>query len=335
MRAFLFGLDRDQPERFAAMLAEKGYQAVVCAPDERQINALRQAGLDAYLCVPAFPLSDGGSLCVDTEGQKRAWFSSTCPCDEAAVQRGLSRIDALAHTAGIRGIYLDGARFASPASAEGEAAFFTCFCPHCRARAEKLGLDLEEGRRQLIALRRGERKDFPSILADFRAKVIAAYFARFVETVHAAQAGLEANAFVFAPSLGRLVGQVEAAYGGLDALSPMLYRAYPGSFGTACLNHEYRALLRLFGRERTEHMTGVALPETSLEMEFLPEALERETRAARISFSGRLEPIIQLADPLLKESVQAVARGGAQGCGFFAYSGDGAERLPDLRRFYR
>ena len=331
MRMLLFGMDQEQPAQFAQALAEKGYQAVVCAAEERQISALRRAGLEAYLCVPAFPLSDGGGRCVDTEGRERIWFSSGCPCDEEAAERGLRRIAALARTAGIRGIYLDGARFASPASAEGEEAFFTCFCPHCRARAEKLGLDLEEGRRQLVALRQGKRTGFPPVLAAFRSQVIADYFTRFIETVHAAGPGLEANAFVFAPSLGWLVGQTGAAFAGVDVLSPMLYRAYPGSFGTACLNHEYGALLRLFGRESAERMAGMALPSNPLEAGFPPDALERETRAARALFSGRLEPIVQLADPLLRESVRAVARGGAQGCGLFAYASGGAQSLPEPR----
>lgn len=330
MYYFLCGMDRNEPETFARALKKKGFTAVICDANQRQIDALNQAGLKAYLCVNAFPLKDGGDVCRDIEGIERVWFSSGCPCDESAMTRSLDRIAASARLEGLAGVYLDGARFASPASFEGDDAFFTCFCPHCQARARELGIDLEKARRDMISLKRRETSVFSPEMAKFRALVVADYFDRFIQVVHGIRAGLEANAFVFAASLMHLVGQVPDAWRGLDALSPMLYRAFPQEFGTACLSHEYAALLRMFGRDTTQALTGVTPPDDPRYQGFMPQALARETRAARAQFSGRLEPIIQLDDPLLPASIQAVQEGGADGCGFFSYHGQGADAIPTV-----
>ena len=139
MYFYMFGMDAVAPEHCASQLAKLGFSAIVCPADRRCINAVRNAGMEAYVCAQAFPLISDMGECRDVDGQARVWFSSGCPSDRDAVHSREDKWFALAQTEGLNGAFIDGARFASPASPEGTEALFTCFCPNCMAQMEAAG----------------------------------------------------------------------------------------------------------------------------------------------------------------------------------------------------
>ncbi|HML49557.1 MAG TPA: hypothetical protein PKE04_22700, partial [Clostridia bacterium] len=247
MFAYMFGMDLDQPDACARTLKARGIGAVVATPTPAVAEACARHGLALYACAGALSIAGRADIkpCLDVYGQPRVWFGSGCPNDPALLETRLEQAERLAKTPGLAGIFLDGARFASPASAEGPEAFYTCFCPHCAEQAEALGLDWSrtgEGLRRFAA---GEDALPPAAWLAFRSRCAGQVMARFRETFRAANPDLKLGAFVFAASLGGLVGQTAQACAGFDILAPMLYRRYPAKHGPACLNHEYAALLRL------------------------------------------------------------------------------------------
>ena len=333
---YMFGIDQEKPEACAQELARRGFSAVVCSPEKRWIQAVRQSGMDAYACVSAFAVRDSDALCRDVDGVERIWFSSGCPTDASVNARREEAWRKVAETEGLTGVFLDGARFASPASPEGWESLLTCFCPSCLARMTAEGMDAEAVRNSVKAWGKGtsvvDERSWTDWLR-FRRIVVEETMSRFAKAVRSVHAHLRTGAFVFPASLGALVGQAEFPEGTLDFVLPMLYRRFPERKGPACLNHEYHALERNIGRERTKALTGVLPPENVLQEGFPPSALEEETRRARRCVPGTLAPIVQIMDERLAESIAAVRAGGAQGVGFFAYADQYRKYLPDLTEF--
>jgi len=246
MKRFIFGFDGSRPGECARELRERGIDAVIVGgADAPTLDALRKHGLGLYLCYGAHGLggvSDARAhSALDAEGEPAAWFSSGCPNDEALIGVHLDAvIDRAREMEDVRGVFVDGARFASFASAEGPDGFFSCFCPRCMEKMDAMGLDAEEIRLSVRRLKRDRlvrEGDFAFLRAwfSFRESCVKRYMERFAERVHAVRSDLKACAFVFAPSLAHFVGQTEAALGALDVVSPMLYRAYPHADGPACL----------------------------------------------------------------------------------------------------
>ena len=328
MQFYMFQMDESQPERCAEMLARRGFSAVVGVSSARSIAALRENGLRAYGCAGAFGLRPGDAKCVDVDGAERVWFSSGCPNDPAAAARREREWRAAARTEGLSGLFIDGLRFASPASPEGFESLFTCFCPHCEAKMRELGMDPAAIRREVRRWRDGERPLPPAEWLAFRRETVDRQTRRFCDVVRAENPSLKLGAFLFPPSLGALVGQTTSCYAPLDVVAPMLYRQYREPDGPAALNHEYHWLERRFGRENVERLTGAVLPENVLQAGFEPSVLTAETRAAQSS--ALLAPILQLDDARLSESIAAARRGGAQAIGFFAYSAEAMDALPNL-----
>lgn len=356
----MFGMDSDDPGSCAANLAARGFDGVVLsAAPEPVLEAVRRHGLDAYLCFGAFSLrsdtADDAGLARDIYGIARKWFSSGCPNDPGLAEFRLEQVCRAAGKPGIRGIFVDGARFASPASPEGFDAFWTCFCPRCVRRAGDMGMDagaMEKAVRALIRfMEHGEGALEQCLLgmADwlcFRKRCVGEYFARFGTAVREVRPDLAAGAFVFAPSLRALVGQDAATVSGLDIVAPMIYRRYPHRHGPACLDHEWAALLGAltarsgisFEKARTAMrlLSNIPIGAQSaaelMEEGFPPRALESETAAARegLSEDAVLMPIISLEDDRLDECVAAVRRGGAAGCGFFRWRKEHIGLLPEL-----
>ena len=327
---YMFGMDVSQPETCARQLARLGMHAVVGPADRRCIDAIRENGMRAYVCTGAFPLSDGDRKCVDVDGVERVWFSSGCPNDDGANLRREDALFHLARTEGLSGVFIDGARFASPASAEDIEALFTCFCPSCMERMEEMGFDPEAIRSGVRNWRDGRRELPPAEWLIFRRQTVDGVMTRFVQTVKRANSALKTGAFVFPASLGALVGQTPSVCDAVDIAAPMLYRRYTEPSGPATLNHEYAAMVRAFGIERTHQLTGVNPPDRVLENGFPPEALATEIRRSKAPL---LVPILQLNDDRLSQSITAIRDGGAQGAGFFLYRPDFLRYLPDLRQF--
>ena len=329
---YMFGLDNTRPEACAKQLAKLGIDAVVGVSDRRSIDAIRENGMRAYACTDAFPLNPGDRKCIDVDAVERVWFSSRCPNDENANRRREEAWFNLARTEGLSGVFLDGARFASPASAEGTEGLFTCFCPDCTAKMEAAGLNPEQVRRGVREWRDGQRNLPPREWLAFRESTVASAMARFSNAIRSAGAELQTGAFVFSASLGALVGQTLSVCDTIDIVAPMLYRRYDEPEGPATLNHEYHALVRSIGISRTHALTGVTPPPEVLKNGFAPEHLAEEVQQVALRSNQMLAPILQLRDERLAESIAAIQNGGAQGAGFFMYAPEALHFLPRLIR---
>ena len=342
MKRFIFGFDAKNPSACAAALRRSGFDAVVVgSADQATAAALQREGLALYLCFGAFCLRPSAAAPLDARGRPAPWFRSGCPNDEELYESHMAAaLGKLDDAPAARGIFVDGARFASFASAEGTEAFFTCFCPRCMERMEKMGLDAERIRAAAAALMESRRVgDAEGIRAwfVFRRACVKAYMERFAARVHALPGGREACGFVFAPSLAPFVGQTEAC-AALDVISPMLYRHYPHPVGPACLGHEWAAAKRMFGPSVLGQLlqlaggSAAALPEgeagQALEDGFAPERVGLETAKSERSGKQRLLPILQIEDERLGESIRRAMEAGADGVGLFMY---GQAPLPDLR----
>ena len=354
MKRFVFGFDGTHPEACARALKARGVDGVVTGDvDARGAEALAAESLELHLCFGA--LSLGGMeapdehLAEDAAGAARRWFGSGCPNDEAVRSARLeAALEKLRRTPTVRGLFVDGARFASFASTEGPEAFHTCFCPRCRAKMEAMGLDAE-ALRAAVARLSSSRRVLPGEtprLQDwfaFRAACVRDYMERFAAAVHALPGRPLAEGFVFAPSLGGFVGQTFDAWRALDAVSPMLYRAYPHAEGPACLGHEWAAALRLYGRTALEALYGVAaevsgisglFPEadadTLAERGFPPERVGRELDALRgkMGPEQRLIPILQIEDRELLITERVARAHSAAGVGFFNLGPVAADEIP-------
>ena len=332
-----------------AALKEAGVTGVM-GPKEIAAPALAQ-GLQVLLCGGAFPAAGFAGedhLALDIRGRRRVWFYSCCPNHGPTRQANLAMYRELAATPGIGGLVIDGARFASPASSFQPEAFFTCFCPRCLEKMAELGFDPERVQEGVSALYAWLRESGPkpgdwSGVGDwltFRRRCATEHLKDFAALAH--QAGVEAGAFFFAPSLAGLVGQSYRDMAGvMDFLSPMLYPAYPqqeGDPGTACLNWELYALGRLLAgamgeeaarRELSRQMGYELPPLENLKREAPRGLIAAETARAREEAGpARVTPILQLDDPGLPESVAQAQKGGAGELAFFAYR---KELLPALR----
>ena len=338
---YLFGLDRDEPRKCAQTLKKMGFEAVVSPGGQDAAQACRDEGLAVWACVGAFSLREGDPesyLAEDAFGRRRPWFHSGCPNEPALWARSLER----AAQAGAEAVFLDGARFASPEP--GEELFLSCFCPRCMRKGEALGYDMEKLRADVRRFAETPGAPVPEEWLLLRRETVREYFAAFNRAVRSA--GAKAGAFVFAPSLARLVGQGFVYEGESgpevpDLLAPMLYRRYAPRPGIACLNAEYAALAEFLRRRgdgdvpaRIEQITGVrvpqAEPERLREEGFPPESVARETAAASAS-GAVLAPILQLDDERLPESVSAAREGGAEMVGLFAYRREFARFLEKLK----
>jgi len=322
MKKYMFGLGKNSAEN-AKMLADMGYDAVVLPQGNAAAFAdARDAGLEAYLCFGAFSL---GEFSQETEGARdidsnpAPWFDSGCPNSEKIKNARMdAAFDFAKNIEDLSGIFVDGARFASFASDEGADAFFTCFCEKCRAKMDK---NLP---REIKMLKNGQgsfddMKSAFDMWLLFRENTIRAYMDEFSQRAHAI--GIKSAAFVFAPSLGRFVGQTPKSYANIDIVAPMLYRDYPHDSGTACLGHEWRAL-----RSMTKNMPWTndifgdnPLPENK--NGFPSEYVTAETARAKAALSPAhtLAPIIQTEDGKLDITYKLTYDAGTDAVGEFMF----------------
>jgi len=337
MKKYIFGFDADHPENCARRLRAQGMNAVIVGDaDERTEDALANAGLELYLCYGAYGLKPNAPATAQTAtGKPVRWFSSGCPNDGKAAGRNM---DAVLKTARrlktLRGVFVDGARFASFASVEGKDVFFSCFCPKCMKKMDDAGLNAKAVRAsvaRLMATKQVLDKDVDNLNAwmDFRAATVQKYLDGFSKSVHAIRANLLAGAFVFAPSLARFVGQTAEACRSLDVVAPMLYRAYPHEDGPACLGHEWAKLKELFGDNASDFVRTVSpgeiIPEQSsanlLENGFQPARIGEEVSRAHAALhpEQKLWPILQIEDSDLSESTRFAFESGADSVGYFMF----------------
>ena len=340
MKKFMFGLDKDYAVS-AKKLVDLGYDSVVIGGDDLEaFAAAKQAGLETWLCFGAHSLGNFSSEkygAVDAKGNPAPWFGSACPNAAEVNKYNMDKAFDIAKKAGVKGIFVDGARFSSFASTEGSRSFFGCFCDTCMDKMKKFRINgpaVIQGVTDVMDfLDGGDAKDkVPMMHAavdawmDFRSRCVGEYMNNFAVRCHAE--GFDAGAFVFAPSLWWFVGQRPDVLSSLDIVSPMLYRAYPHAEGPACLNHEWNAMKEMLtGTPRTPAEVASMLFDTAIISDdpmsgFSPEHVGIETGAARAMLAKRVKvmPIVQTEDSELEKTIELVMRNGADGCGEFCYS---------------
>ncbi len=343
------------PQEGARHLKDLGFSVVVGGQDAAE--AVLAQGMEYYICTGAYrgPQFQGDEwLAEDMWGRKQAWFSSTCPTREEVRQYNLQQIRRLAATKGIRGILIDGARFASPASGEPEA-FYTCFCPHCMEKARRMGFDVKEMRiaaSMLYDFQHGKPLDLVPYYAglkewfEFRRAATTEHLLDFVQAVKEVNPELETGIYIFAPALADLVGQhYRDLARHMDIMAPMLYHCYADENGPACLNVELATMLRMLEgasglttERRIRLLSGLTGHEltgyesvSSLQAGLSNRILQRETERARIMGPDtQLVPIIQLDAPDIEEAIQKTMAGGADAVNFFVYQQAQAEALRPL-----
>lgn len=335
---YIFGMDARDPAACAKALRDCGIEAVVNPPTEAACAATLSSGMAVWGCIGAFSLREDDPplfLAEDAFGVRRPWFSSGCPNEEALWQRGFLQISRWKDRGATR-IFVDGARFASPCP--GTEPFTSCFCPRCMRLGTEMGFAMEDMRAAVAAWSRRPDLPAPSQWLLFRQMSIRRYMDAFSREAQSAQ--LPSAAFVFPPSLAPLVGQTPYATQHIRVIAPMLYRAYPSKPGIACLNAEYASLLAFYADRGDSapwasvyRQTGVSVPQDSpqslWQQGFSPQDVEREAALACAQYPQSVEPILQLEDEQLQETVRAVAATGISTQGFFSYTPQAAPYLWD------
>lgn len=362
MKLWMYGAaDRYQPDTAAGVLQLKrlGFSSV--AGGIETARAGYEAGLDAYIAAGAYrspDFTDDSWLAEDPRGNKRHWFSSTCPTRKEVREYNLSIIRKYAAAPGIKGIIIDGVRFASPSSGEGTDgtdAFFTCFCPSCMAKAKAMGFDSDEIRSAAAALMdylHGKSVKIEYYLyglyewMEFRRAATTEHLIDFCKTVKSVNPVLQTGIFIFTPALSGLVGQ---SYRDLipymDIFSPMIYRCYPAENGPSCLNIELSDMLKMLEGSRSLDtdsrirlligLTGIDLKKyenpAAIRQGLDIHVIREETYRARMQAGRRrLVPIIQLDDPSLEQAIDECMKGGADEVNFLSYSQSLLEKHADM-----
>ncbi len=319
-------------------------------------------GFALWRCLPAFSRryvqQPDAHLAQDPQGVPYKWFGSVCPTLPEAREGNLAHARRAAAEDGIAGIMIDGCRFSSPASGAGLDSFFTCFCPRCKEKMTRLGLDAERIAASVAALQalchgQAAEVDADGIRQwlDFRKAVVTEHIRDFVRAVKEVNPALPVGIYAFSPSMAPWVGQDYAALkeAGIDLFAPMIYRHWKDADGPACLNVELAAMAR--GLEQSlppaeaqailEKACGVPMPregsEAIFDRGFAPNIVGLETARARMVVGdAALWPILQLQDEDLAKSESAALLAGADGVAFFAWNEQGTawlnklDKTPDL-----
>ncbi len=356
------------PKTTAPAMKDAGFDIVVAGGD-KVIEAVNGAGMDAWLCGGAFGLGSLGEddthKAIDITGKPQIWFGSGSPNSPEIRGRNLEAYTKMAATEGIKGILVDGCRFASPAS--GIGPFFTDFSAHSEKKAGELGFDFERLKSDVRALydlvmakgqnvRRAETwlrepagvlewlTQHPGILDWFRFRRVCSteHFRDVGEIIHGA--GLQMGVYIFTPSIAPLVGQsyVDLAEF-IDVFAPMIYRNYPDRPGPACLNWELTIIPEELGLSGTPQESQAmdlilswaglqdAIPSRSIEhirTAVPPEAVGHQTAMARAQIGDKeLAPIIYIDDPLMDQTADLVRDNGADCVNFFVYKENWAEMV--------
>jgi hypothetical protein len=354
-RYWMHGFGGDDPRATAKAMKDMGF-GVVVAGGENVIAAVKEQGMDSWLCGGAFGLGSAGDdqKAIDIEGNPQVWFGSGSPNSAKIREQNLKSYEDMVKTEGISGILVDGCRFASPAS--GLMPFLTDFSDMSKQKAETLGFDFVRMKQDVTALHAsitakegGGRlwletpvgivewlTQRPGVLdwLRFRRVCSTEHFRDLEKIIHGA--GLKMGVYIFTPSLAPLVGQsyVDLAPF-MDVFAPMIYRNYPDSRGEACLNWELTMIPEELGLSGTPdeeavmslilHFTGLAevAPErtiAALREDLPPEAVGHETRMARSLIGDKaLAPIIYIDDPQMAKTSKDVKDNGANGLNFFVY----------------
>ncbi len=333
---------RDAWDADLAWLAARGWNAVIGVGEPELPEIARAHGMAAWTCLGAFapPEDDPALLCLDVNGQRQRWFGSGCPNHPAVRASSLERHRIAAAQPQVAGIFLDGIRFASPAS--GLDAFCTCFCEHCERTAAGLGLDFARMRREVTALHQrlasGEPLGPSGIIHSsagvrdwlwFRQRVITDFVEELARVIR--RDGTQLGAYLFSPCLAPLVGQDYAALAPyLDVVAPMLYRNVNEPACIAPINTELH-ILATWATQAADCrwvLEFAGLPgEACSQLDDLltrgvsPEAVGLETARARacIGADVTLAPILWWDDPLADRTMACAREAGVDGVQVFRF----------------
>lgn len=328
------------PEEDFRWLARHGFDAVVTGDDPALAALAREHELEPWTCLGTFqlPSDDPSLLCVDLNGGRQKWFGSGCPNDRGIREASLAKYREAASGDDIAGVFMDGVRYASPAS--GLDAFFTCFCERCAEAAVGMGFDWERMRQDVTALcervKAGRRFDpLAGVLGvsdwlTFRARVVEQFVGEVAQELH--DRGKQVGGYLFSPCLASLVGQDYAALARhVDVFSPMLYRNAKERNSVAPVNTEIHALASWCTKEKDPAwaLDFFDLPGEQIDTleDFLtrglsPDAMRIETARARakIGKDKSLVPILWWDDPEMLGTISAVEDGGADGVSWFLFA---------------
>ena len=331
----IFGLPKEGRAAAARFLIDQGFDSVTVGADETEesVRPALDAGLRVWSCRAAFSvrhLPDGEAeplLARDVDSAPKRWFGSGCPNQPVLREAHLAHVRRVAASGAFTGFMLDGIRFASPNAGDG---FLTCFCDRCRHVSQALGLDFQEMRLDVLALRDGrliapvaiqsldalrelfERHPGLRSWLKLRAASVIEHVhevRRVVDDVNrsrSSESRFQLGAYLFFPSLAPFVGQSYAALSPLlDVVSPMLYRTFTG--GDACLTDEWATLAA----------RGL-LPRHG---PFTPTEVDAEVARARAVTPSppALVPILQLADERLEETIHSTQSANPDGLDFFVF----------------
>ncbi|MGI5900606.1 MAG: hypothetical protein ACOX8S_11930 [Christensenellales bacterium] len=299
MKYFMHGVDKNAICESMGRLKELNFDAVVTSFNQETIDSALEHGLEPYVFSGTYSMTeafkDDRYLCEDINGNPQIWFNSTCPNKKDVREYNIEAIRKKASARGVKGIFLDGARFSSPCSGRDNESFFTCFCDDCRQKAEAFGLDFIRMRRDVKrlydeinsgngvaswanALAGGLDmipffQSFPGVFdwLNFRRICTTEHVLDVAKAVKESKEGCLMALYIFTPSLAGLVGQ---SYIDLrrhvDIFSPMIYRAYHRAEGPACLNTELFSMAEMItngngGKWREavrmiSRLTGFCLP---------------------------------------------------------------------------
>jgi len=277
LKYFMHGVDKNDIEGSFRILQELNFDAVVLSFDQEMIDMAQEYGLEPYVFSGTFGASgefnDDRYLSEDVHGNKHLWFGSTCPNKVEVRKYNIQEVKRKASAKGVKGIFLDGARFSSPCSSPDFNSLFTCFCSDCRQKAESLGFDFNRMHRDVKKLydvinNEGEGREInwadallggfdmvcffqslPGVLdwLDFRRICTTEHIIAVSQAVRESKEGNLMAVYIFTPSLAGLVGQSYVDIRKhVDIFAPMIYRSYQQGEGPACLNTELAKLAEKF-----------------------------------------------------------------------------------------
>lgn len=221
-----------------------------------------------YNLLSDYPGQSGEDTIVDYHGRRcQNWFGwgedakeaihenflFSCPNNPLAIQRTLKALSDFLEKYAFDGVFLDKFRFPSPAS--GLDQTFSCFCPHCYAKAAAQGLDLRAVQQALCVWRKDElmgsanptnwleavteRKDLVKRFLQFRIDSVFDLVKQVREITNSF--GIKLGLDLFTPAFANLVGESYtklAPYA--DWIKPMVYQY---AMGPAGIRLETKALI--------------------------------------------------------------------------------------------
>ncbi|NMB44852.1 MAG: hypothetical protein GX998_00400 [Firmicutes bacterium] len=273
MQLWMFSPSTDM--QAMTMLHSVGIKTVVAS--HQALHTLIDQSFATYATVHAFPATGGDTeVTIDIYGHSFEWFSSGCPNSPAIRDRFYHQLEQILSDR-VKGVFLDGVRFPSPASCLVKSNFFSCFCPHCQEDMTARGYDrkaiMNDVRKATDLMLSGSsailqrwlralyspsgwltlQAAYPGLLAWFRyrADCITSFIQELSGWMSRHYPEKELAAFLFQPCLAYLVGQDYRRLSPyLDIVSPMIYRNYPHQPGPATINQEIMAIATLL-RENT------------------------------------------------------------------------------------